>query len=276
MTAAMLIDQGAATPDHRHRRAQCLPHPGGRGGARRVLPPDLNLTLTGVLQMSSNIGISILGTRLSPAVRYDYMRKFGLGEKTAVDFQGETPGILHKTWDSQTKYNVTYGQGVSASDAQVIDIYQTLANGGMRLPLTLVESCTKPDGTVGDAGATGRRSGGVRAGGEDHRQHAGERRHARRAGPAAANSRLPGGGEEWNRRGPGPRRVHGRAGRLGGRASLRRTNPEYVVLVSYVKPRIMKTSAAAAPTFRKIMTQVLKTHRVPPSTTPSTSPPATW
>ena len=53
-------------------------------------------------------------------------------------------------------------------------------------------------------------------------------------------------------------------------------NPEYVVLVSYVKPRIMKTSAAAAPTFRKIMTQVLKTHRVPPSTTPSTSPPATW
>ena len=69
--------------------------------------------------MSSNIGISILGTRLSPAVRYDYMRKFGLGEKTAVDFQGETPGILHKTWDSQTKYNVTYGQGVSASDAQV-------------------------------------------------------------------------------------------------------------------------------------------------------------
>jgi cell division protein FtsI (penicillin-binding protein 3) len=53
-------------------------------------------------------------------------------------------------------------------------------------------------------------------------------------------------------------------------------DPQYVVLVTYTKPAIMKSSAAAAPTFHKIMTQVLKTYRVPPSTTPSTSPPATW
>ena len=275
MTAAMLIDQGAATPTTGVVVPSVFHTPEGGVVHDAFYHPDLNLTLTGVLQMSSNIGISILGTKLSPAVRYDYMRKFGLGEKTAVDFQGETPGILHKTWDSQTKYNVTYGQGVSASDAQVIDIYQTLANGGMRLPLTLVESCTKPDGTV----VTPERPAGVRVVSEQAaKTTVNMLESVATRGELAPQLQIPGyrvAAKSGTGEVPGPGGYTGeRVVSVVGIAPAE--NPEYVVLVSYVKPRIMKTSAAAAPTFRKIMTQVLKTHRVPPSTTPSTSPPATW
>jgi cell division protein FtsI (penicillin-binding protein 3) len=52
-------------------------------------------------------------------------------------------------------------------------------------------------------------------------------------------------------------------------------NPQYGVLVTYTKPATMKSSAAAAPTFKKIMTQVLTKYRVPPSTTPLNAYPAT-
>ncbi|MFL0712790.1 MAG: hypothetical protein ACJLS2_09435 [Microcella pacifica] len=53
-------------------------------------------------------------------------------------------------------------------------------------------------------------------------------------------------------------------------------DPQFVVVVTYVRPDTMKTSAAAAPTFRTIMTQVLKTYRVPPSTQQATAYPLTW
>ena len=46
-------------------------------------------------------------------------------------------------------------------------------------------------------------------------------------------------------------------------------DPQYVVSISLANPDTMKSSAAAAPVFQKIMSQVLKTYRVPPSTVPS-------
>ncbi|MEO7348614.1 MAG: penicillin-binding transpeptidase domain-containing protein, partial [Terrimesophilobacter sp.] len=53
-------------------------------------------------------------------------------------------------------------------------------------------------------------------------------------------------------------------------------NPQYVVIVTYVKPQTMKTSAAAAPTFNKIVKQLLKIYRVPPSNGPAPDYPTTW
>ncbi len=63
---------------------------------------EMNLTLTGILEQSSNVGMSMLGTTISQKVRYDYLRKYGLGEETAVDFQGEARGAeATRATDSQ-------------------------------------------------------------------------------------------------------------------------------------------------------------------------------
>jgi cell division protein FtsI (penicillin-binding protein 3) len=53
-------------------------------------------------------------------------------------------------------------------------------------------------------------------------------------------------------------------------------NPQYVVIVTYVKPKTITSSAAAAPTFSKIVKQLLKTYRVPPSKGPAPGFPTTW
>jgi len=53
-------------------------------------------------------------------------------------------------------------------------------------------------------------------------------------------------------------------------------NPQYVVIVTLGKPDIMKTSAAAAAPFKNIMTQVIKTFRVEPSTVAAPDIPTTW
>ena len=68
--------------------------------------------------------------------------------------------------------------------------------------------------------------------------------------------------------------VRDKAGAFAGIAPA--DDPQFVVVVTLARPDTMKTSAAAAPTFRSIMTQVLKTFRVPPSTQPPPRLPLTW
>ena len=47
-----------------------------------------------------------------------------------------------------------FGQGVSATQLQMVDAYQALANGGTRIPLSMVEGCQHPDGSVTDVPTT--------------------------------------------------------------------------------------------------------------------------
>jgi cell division protein FtsI (penicillin-binding protein 3) len=277
MSAAMLIDTGTATPLTQATVPNYWKTPEGGFVRDAEAHPVEHLTLTGVLEQSSNIGISMIGSKLAPQIRYDYMKKFGLDARTAVDFQGEATGSLHdwQNWDAQTKYNVLYGQGVAATAFQVASIYSTLANGGVRLPLTLVEGCTHADGTVtGAPVATGTRivsdttaktvvnmlESVVTGGFLSNALKIPGYRVAAKSGTAevAENGKYSG----------------DRIVSLAGMAPAE--NPQYVVLVTFTKPAIMKTSAAAAPTFQKIMSDVLTRYRVPPSTTPSTSPATTW
>ena len=43
-------------------------------------------------------------------------------------------------------------------------------------------------------------------------------------------------------------------------------DPQYAIVVTFVKPDTMRTSAAAAPAFNAIMKQVIKTFRITPHT----------
>jgi cell division protein FtsI (penicillin-binding protein 3) len=148
ITAAALIDQGVATPYTRNLTPDYLePEPGVRFGDSFNHPP-MQWTLTGILTQSSNVGTATLGTMLAPEVRYDYLQRFGVGIGTQAGLPVEDSGMLYapEQWDRQTSYNTTFGQGLSSTIVQTAGVYQTIANGGVRVPPSLVRSCTDGEG----------------------------------------------------------------------------------------------------------------------------------
>ncbi|ARC56753.1 Penicillin-binding protein PbpB [Frondihabitans sp. 762G35] len=279
MVAAAAIDKGVASTGTKESVADSRTFPwGGRIGDAESHPVE-NLTLAGILANSSNVGISQVGELLSKQTRYDYMKKFGLGTQTEVKFPGESNGQLGtpQSWDQQTNINSMFGQGVGATAIQTASIYQTLANGGVRMPVKLVKGCRQADGTLTDVpSSTGTRVVSPQAatdvvhmlentipdGTLKGMQPISGYNVAAKTGTAQIAD-APGGG-------------YGSDYIISVAGVAPAENPQYVVLVTFTKPTTLKTSFAAAPAFREIMSQVLETYRVKPSTTAPTHLPDTW
>ncbi len=68
------------------------------------------------------------------------MHAFGFGSTSGVDFPGESIGILEPFLSTVALPTASYGQGVSVTAAQVIESFNTVANGGVRLPLSLTSA----------------------------------------------------------------------------------------------------------------------------------------
>ena len=63
---------------------------------------------------------------------YNYLKEFGFGEKTGIDFPGEAAGyLLHPDkWSKTTIANIPFGQGISVTPLQMIRALSVIANGG--------------------------------------------------------------------------------------------------------------------------------------------------
>jgi cell division protein FtsI (penicillin-binding protein 3) len=149
VTLSAVLDKGIATP------STVLTVP-GHIQAGDVVVHDatdhapVQWTVTGIMAHSSNIGTLMLDQQLGNDVLERYMRAFGIGSKTQVGLPGESAGILQpsKNWSASHAANVPIGQGVSVTTLQLASVYQTIANGGVRIPPRVVASVTGPDGVV--------------------------------------------------------------------------------------------------------------------------------
>ena len=112
--------------------------------------PPTAFTVTGILAKSSNVGSIMLARQIGDAKLEEYLRAFGIGSETGVELPGESAGILEGSadWTASRAANVPIGQGVSVTTIQMASVYQTLANGGVRVPPRVVSSVTAADGTV--------------------------------------------------------------------------------------------------------------------------------
>ncbi|WP_328945119.1 penicillin-binding protein 2 [Streptomyces sp. NBC_00250] len=153
MSMAAVLEEGKATPDT-HVTVPNRLHRGDRLFQDDIDHKTWHLTLNGVLAKSSNIGTILatgqLGATQAEAnkVLHGYLRKFGMGSPTGVNFPGETPGILAKPedWSTSQQYTIPFGQGLSVSALQAASVYSTIANGGVRVEPTLVRGTKGPDG----------------------------------------------------------------------------------------------------------------------------------
>jgi cell division protein FtsI (penicillin-binding protein 3) len=278
-TFASLLDQGKISPTTKLTVPGIYTEglPAGSSIKDAWAHGDINYTATGVLVNSSNIGTAMLSKRLSLADRHAYLEAFGFNSDTAVDFNGESSGSvlpLEQT-DSITNLTQQFGQGMSATSAQIAGLYQTIGNGGVRMPLTLVDGCEWPDGTWTQKPSTQ----GTRVVSEAAADTTVQMMEMTATeGMISDVVEIPGyrvavktGTAEVAENGEyGDQRIVSVAGLIPA------GDPQYAIVVTFVKPDTMRTSAAAAPAFNAIMKQVIKTFRITPQTEGAPSIPTTW
>ncbi|MFN3254642.1 MAG: peptidoglycan D,D-transpeptidase FtsI family protein [Ilumatobacter sp.] len=112
--------------------------------------PTENMTVSQILVESSNIGTITVQEQMGRFVHHDYMKSFGLGEKTALDFPGESPGVFKdadELWGSE-RVTVAYGQGMSSTPIQMAAAVNVVANRGVYVEPKLVLATVGPDGTT--------------------------------------------------------------------------------------------------------------------------------
>lgn len=109
-----------------------------------------NLTLAGILAESSNVGMIMAGETYPVDKRYEYIAKFGLGQYSGLNLQGESRGLLPslESWDGRKKETVLFGQGYAVNALQITNAMATIANKGVKLRQTLVKSVIDSNGHV--------------------------------------------------------------------------------------------------------------------------------
>lgn len=107
------------------------------------------ITMTRILEKSSNVGMVYVGEKLGNDKIYSYLQKYGFGETTGIDLQGETSGYLkpQNSWYPIDYATVTFGQGIAVTPIQMIRAFAALINGGKLLRPTVVEKIIASDNT---------------------------------------------------------------------------------------------------------------------------------
>ncbi|MCE8034771.1 MAG: penicillin-binding protein 2 [Halomonas sp.] len=107
------------------------------------------LDLAGILEKSSNIGMSKLVLELDDPLVPDLYRRLGFGQSTETGFPGEAVGHMPAPvrWSRSQWAALSYGYGLSVSALQLASAYTALANGGVRLPPSLLRLDEAPAGT---------------------------------------------------------------------------------------------------------------------------------
>jgi cell division protein FtsI (penicillin-binding protein 3) len=116
-------------------------------------------TVTDIMATSSNIGTIMIGKQLGKTRLDAYLRKFGLGSKTGLGFPGEPRGLLldPKKWSGTSIGTVPIGQGLAVTALQMLDAYNTVANGGVLVTPKLVKATVDGEGTQAPTPASPRR-----------------------------------------------------------------------------------------------------------------------
>ncbi len=99
------------------------------------------LTLTGVIQKSSNVGVAKIALALDTEFFVDTYYRLGFGVDTGTGFPGESAGKfqVRARWSDIEKATLAYGYGIGVTATQLARAYAVLANGGRLLPVSLVK-----------------------------------------------------------------------------------------------------------------------------------------
>ncbi|MEC3767986.1 peptidoglycan D,D-transpeptidase FtsI family protein [Cupriavidus sp. SS-3] len=144
------------------------------------------LTVSGVIQKSSNIGTTKIAMMMKPQEMWDMYTSIGLGQAPKIGFPGAVAGRVrpYKSWRPIEQATMSYGYGLSVSLFQMAHAYTIFAHDGELIPVSMfrtggpatgerilspqvardvramMETVTAPGGTAPEAQVMGYRVGG--------------------------------------------------------------------------------------------------------------------
>ncbi|WP_310387819.1 penicillin-binding protein 2 [Roseateles sp.] len=110
--------------------------------------PRDTLTVTQIIQKSSNVGVAKLALSMPPREMHELFTAIGLGQRPQIDFPGAISGKLrpYKSWRPIEQATMAYGYGLSASLLQLARAYTVFAHDGEVIPITMTRR--QPDEVV--------------------------------------------------------------------------------------------------------------------------------
>ena len=108
------------------------------------------LTIPEIMALSSNIGAGKIALELGAKNLFYYIKAFGFGTKTDINFNGESKGYVppYNKWTKVDTATKGYGYGISLTPIQLIGAYSAIANGGWLMQPHLVDRVEYADGRV--------------------------------------------------------------------------------------------------------------------------------
>jgi cell division protein FtsI (penicillin-binding protein 3) len=110
--------------------------------------PAAALSLSQVIQKSSNVGAAKLALAMPSEAMWDLFQRVGFGTAPQLGFPGAAAGRLrpYKTWRPIEQATMAYGHGISLSLVQLARAYTVFARDGELVPLTLVKTNAEASG----------------------------------------------------------------------------------------------------------------------------------
>jgi cell division protein FtsI/penicillin-binding protein 2 len=143
VTITGALSEGIVTPStrftlpaefHYGSCAQCTVHDA-------ELRSTVTYSVSQIISFSSNVGAVTIAEKLGPAGLQHWVRHFGFGSPTGIDFPSESAGFVLPLdqWSATTIGNVPIGQGISVTPMQMASVYAAIANGGVWIQPHLIE-----------------------------------------------------------------------------------------------------------------------------------------
>ncbi|MEV7648438.1 penicillin-binding protein 2 [Arthrobacter sp. NPDC089319] len=265
ITMAAAIEEGITTPASRYT---IPPKYTVNGQTFQDATPHGTLTRTtaGIFAQSLNTGTTMISQQLTRQQRYDYLRKFGIGQGFDIGIGGATPGLLAapETWDGRQEFTVMFGQGLAQTALHTAVAFGTIANNGVLMQPRLIDAYIDPDGTEHEVPAKkGSRAVSKKTANKvqdmletNPKYHSGKAGNIEdyRIGVKTGTAEAPSASGGFS----------GYTISMAGIAPME--DPEFVVVATIQRPQGGVLTLTAGPTFKKVMTQVLNAYNVPPST----------
>lgn len=103
-----------------------------------------------IIKYSSNVGAAYASERVEAGQMYTMLTRFGFGDRTGVELNGEEVGILAppERWSARTQQTLAIGQEIGVTALQMIAATTVFANDGVLIRPQIVHRILAPDGTT--------------------------------------------------------------------------------------------------------------------------------